>query len=207
VPEPRRRGEPVIIAEVKVDEASLLAFISNKGRKATTKQAAGGRLHVLSDKSALAVRGRFVIAGDEGAVRSALAQRGPDKELAALLRGVQQRDVFFAGRPTDALRNELGREKRQLKELRAVSGGGQIDKQIRLDATAVMSNAAAAESLRNQLKGALLVARVAPEVRNTGLASLMDGVSVDARGKELRMKLHLDEAQIKKLLQLLQLAM
>lgn len=196
------RGEhSVVIAEASIDENKLVAFLRRQGKKVEAQKGPGGTLYRTGSNDALAVRGGFVITGDEPAVRAALAKRGPSPELAQLLKSVQQRDVFFAARPTAEQRRQLAREKPELAEMRSLRGGADVGTSLRADAVLEVASPEAARRLHRQAQAALAVIRMTPEARDFG--DILNGLTLEASGREVRARLQLSQAQLKRLLDLL----
>jgi hypothetical protein len=196
------RGEhSVVIAEAAIEEAKLVAFLRRQGKKVEARKGPGGTFYRTGSNDALALRGGFVIAGDEPAVRAALSKRGPSPELTQLLKSVQQRDLFFAARPTAEQRRELARDKPELAEMRSLRGGADVGTSLRADAVLEVASPEAARRLHRQAQAALAVIGMTPEARD--FSDILNALTIEASGREVRARLQLSQAQLKRLLDLL----
>jgi hypothetical protein len=197
----RSDAEVVLIAEATVNEAKLVAFLRKQGKKVGTVQGAGGNIHRIGGGSAFAVRGGFIIAGDEPVVRAALAKRGPSAELSAMLKSVQQRDMFMAARPTAEQRRELGKKRPELAAMRGMKGAADVGADVKLEGTMELASAEAAKKLHVQAQMALALARLAPEARQ--FKALIDKLQLTVSGREINARLELTEKELGDLLQML----
>jgi hypothetical protein len=98
----------LIIAEAKLDEAKLVAFMQKEGAKLTVKNDALGKWYAFDGgKGAMAFRGKHLVVGGTAIFKRALAKKGPSTTLSTALNPHLGKHLAFALEPNSAMRAEL----------------------------------------------------------------------------------------------------
>jgi hypothetical protein len=190
------------VVEVPVNQAKVLAFMKREGAKLQTRQGMGGQYYLLGRQQdgALAFRGKFIVVGDREVFERGMKKTGPGFKLAAQLRKVSSRALFVAVDPPKKVRQKLAKEDKNLGQLQALAAGAEVSPGLKLDAFAQLATAGAASQLEQMATGGLNQARNQREVKQFGLDSLLNGITITSQGRELTAKLRLSSADLQQLI-------
>jgi len=190
------------VIEVPANEAKVLAFMKKEGAKYEAKMGPAGKYYLLGRKKdgAMAFRGKYIILGAKPVFDKAMRKTGPSFKLKTQLNKVSGRTAFVAADVPYKLRQKLAREDKNLGEVQSFAAGADLTMGLKLDAYAKLASAAAASKLSQMANMGLKEARKAPEVKQLGLASLLNGISVSAQGPNLNGKVQISSADLNKLI-------
>lgn len=190
------------VIEVPVNQAKVLAFMQQEGAKYATKVGPSGKYYLLGRKQdgAMAFRGKYVIIGSKDVFDKAMRKTGPGFKLSTKLRKVSGKPLFAAGEVPPKLKKKLTREDKNLGQLQSFAAGADLAAGLTLDAFATFATAAAANKLQQMANMGLKEARNQPEVKQLGLASVLNGISITGAGRNLNGKLRISSKDLNQLI-------
>lgn len=194
----------VLIAEAKIDEARLIAFMQKEGAKLAVKNDASGKHYAFDNgKGAIAFRGKHVIVGGTAIFKRALEKKGPSPKLAAALTPHLSKHVAFVFQPNAATRAELRKEMPDFEQLELLSGGALLKNGFTLNAVATFTTAAPPAKIAKEANEGLAQVRQDKQAKQMGLDTLISRVKVSAVRTDLRVDVSLTQADLDKLEKLL----
>ncbi len=194
----------LVIAQMKVSEKRLVAFMNKTGAKLKPRSGPHGKFYLIGrrGKGALAFRGKYVIVGAAPIVKRALAKpNGAKGKLLQLDRKATKQALFMLAHVPKKLQKELAREHKDLAALEnfaaslSVAGGG-----IKLRMAGQLGSIAAASRLASFLNKSLAQGKKDRSLKKLGFAKYINAVKVGRGGKKVLIKLRLSKHDLKNIL-------
>ena len=200
---PKNDDDLLIIAEAKLDEARLVAFMKKEGAKLTAKSDTLGKYYLFDDgDGAMAFRGKYVVIGGIDIFRRALKKEGPSAQLSAALQPNLKKHLAFALIPNQAMRDQLKKEMPEAAQLKVLSGSAHLQNGLQIQSVATFTTAAPAAKLAKQGNDALSQVKGDEQMKRMGLDGLLDRIKIRADRSDLRLDITLTQADLDKLTKL-----
>jgi len=194
----------VVIAEARVSEPRMIAFMKKKGATPQLRNDARlGRWYELAGGEAgLAFRGPHVIFGGKKTFIAALAKKGPDPKIKKLIAPYLIKDLGFAALVPAELKKNARREMPELGDVETIRGGGSLQNGLDLELFAGFNSATSASKIADIANQFLDRARQSPEVARTGLGKYASKLQLIALGKDIKASIKLTRAEVDELVKL-----
>ncbi|HHH11430.1 MAG TPA: hypothetical protein ENK23_05080, partial [Sorangium sp.] len=200
----------VLVADAKLDEAKVLAFMRKKGAQFKTLRTRTGVHHLLGRKQDgfLAFRGRHIILGGVEQLgvlagaghRGMTARRGPQRSMSRALVRLKKRPLFLVVEPNAALKKRLAHTHEDFGKLTTFSVGLDVTGGAKLDMAARFASAASAANIHDLATGALKRVSNSRQSKRMGFAAIVKSVRLSKHGPTLRGSLRLTQKQLDNLL-------
>jgi len=195
----------VVIAEARVSEPRMVAYIKKKGGELKVHNDRLGRWYELAGGEAgLAFRGPHVILGGMKTFKAAMAKKGPPAKLKQLISPYLVKDLGFAAVIPASVKRDARREMSELGDIETVRGGGSLQNGLDLELLAGFDKATSASTLANLANQFLDRARQSPEAAQTGLGKFANKLQLIAIGKEIKASIKLTRTELDELVKLIE---
>ncbi|MEM1031266.1 MAG: hypothetical protein AAF928_05065 [Myxococcota bacterium] len=195
----------VAIAQARINEKRLVAYLKTKGADVREVRGRSGRHYLLDEGLALAFRGPLVLAGGKDMVLSALTRKGADPKLKKLLSPFVLKDLAFAALVPERLRRDARREMAELGALENVRGGIDLQRGLDLDVRAGFTDPTSARAVGRTAN--MFLDRLRQETSGGGFGKFARKLRVQTTGVDLRATLQLSRAEVEELVGLLEALM
>jgi hypothetical protein len=194
----------VLVVEGKFDRRKFLALLTKNW--SLTKKAsdqAGGDYFTSGKRGGpmLAFRGRYtIVSGNESSLLAALARRRSTLDRRSVRwrarRAAQDSDAFVVATANDAMRRKLGREDRNLGQLRTLDTRLKLGAGLALTTDAQFSSARAAADLHALLRRGLREASESRKLRSLGLGRFVEKITLRHAADKLGLDIKLSRGEL-----------
>lgn len=196
----------VVIAEAKVNEQRMIAYMKKKGATPQLRNDAqiGRWYEIAGGDAALAFRGPHVIFGGVKTFKAAMAKKGASPKIKALLSPYLVKDLGFAALVPSKMKKDARREMAELGDIETVRGGGSLQNGLDLELLAGFNSATSASRLATIANQFLDRARQSPEISSTGLGKYANKLQLNAIGKDIKASIKLTRTEVDELVKLVE---
>ena len=202
---PKDNDNFILIAEARISEAKVIAFMKKKNAKIQTVKTRQGTHYLLGRRKDgfLAFRGGHVLLGGKNMRAAVMAKQGPSAALSRQLAPVKRNHIFFAMEPTAEIKKEMAREQKDLGQLKAMSAGLDVVRGAKLNVNARFNNAAAASNVHKMLDQGMKEVAKSRQGKRMKADQLLRSVKLQKMGPSLRGSVSLSQKQVDDLTKLL----
>jgi hypothetical protein len=195
----------VVIAEARINERRMLAFMKKEGKKVHKKKGRHGSYYLLGKRQegALAFRGKFVIVAGAVIIDKALAKQGLAPKIGRAVSRLKRRHVFAVFQPPAKIRREMAKEVPAFGQANLITGGLDIAAGAKLDVVASFDSAKAAQQAELIANEGLKRGAQDRKLKRMKLDGLVNQIKLRRVGRDLQGSLTVSGQQMDRMIKML----